>query len=179
MLSPAKFCCLVALVLAPILTPLPTLAQQPVDPLPPLPPFLGAARTVFVSNAGADSGLFPSPFSGDTDRGYIEFYNSLKATGAFALVSDPSQADLVLELSLIAPAGPSNDNKQNGTANPRPMFRLIIYDRKSHYVLWTITESIELAVLQKTHDRNFDQALTAVLTQFLAITGRPPLPPPH
>jgi hypothetical protein len=170
---PAKLCFLVALVLAPTIAR----TQQPADSLPPLPPALASAKTVFVSNAGADSGLFPSPFSGDTERGYIEFYNSLKSSGAFALVNDPSDADLVLELRLLAPYGPSNANKQNGTADPRPMFRLTVYDRKTHYVLWTITESIELAVLQKTHDRNFDQALTAVLSQFLAITGKPALPP--
>ena len=35
-------------------------AQSPAGPLPPgpVPPALAAARTIFVSNAGADSGLF-------------------------------------------------------------------------------------------------------------------------
>lgn len=43
------------------------------------------------------------------------------------------------------------------------MFRLVIFDRKTHYVLWTLTESIDWAVLQKTHDRNFDTAVMALL----------------
>jgi hypothetical protein len=42
------------------------------------------------------------------------------------------------------------------------MFRLVILDRETHYVLWALTESIESANLQKTHDRNFDEALTAL-----------------
>jgi hypothetical protein len=149
---------------------------QLADTAPPVPPALAAARNVFISNAGADSGLFPAPFSGDANRGYAEFYNGLKSSGAFSIVSDPSDADLVLELRLIAPYGPTNANKQNGAADPLPMFRLTVYDRKTHYVLWTVTQSVDFAFLQKTHDRNFDQALTAVLNSFLQVAGKPPVP---
>jgi hypothetical protein len=35
----------------------------------PVPPALGVAKTVFISNAGADSGLFPHPFSGKRGSG--------------------------------------------------------------------------------------------------------------
>lgn len=143
----------------------------------PVPPALSAAKTAFVSNAGADSGLFPEPFSGDPDRPYSQFFNQLKATGAFELVPDPSAADLVLELQLTAPAGPMRASKQLGAADPVPMFRLVVYDRKTHYILWTETQSIEVAYLQKTHDRNFDEALNAVLSRFLQVSGKPPLPP--
>ena len=150
-------------------------AQMPAyDEAGPVPPALTAAKTIFVSNAGADSGLFPEPFSGDSDRAYTEFYAALKATGNYTLVGDPARADLVLELRLFAPYGPTNANKQNGTADPRPMFRLVVYEGKSHYILWTVTESIELAFLQKTHDKNFDIALSEILNQFLKIVGKPP-----
>src|ERR1700683_1202625 len=145
-------------------------AQMPAyDQAGPVPPAITAAKTVFVSNAGSDSGLFPEPFSGDPDRPYTEFYSALKATGDFTLVGDPAQADLVLELRLVAPYGPSEANKQKGASDPLPMFRVVIYDGKSHYILWTVTSSIELAYLQKTHDKNFDTALTEVLDQFLKI----------
>jgi hypothetical protein len=150
-------------------------AQLPVyDQAGPIPPTIAAAKTIFVSNAGSDSGLFPEPFTGDPDRGYTQFYAALKATGDFTLVADPAQADLVLELRLIAPYGPTNANKQNGTADPRPMFRLVVYDGKTHYILWTVTHSVEYAILQKTHDKNFDAALTQVLNQFLQIAGKSP-----
>jgi len=36
-------------------------------------------------------------------------------------------------------------------------------DRRSHYVLWALTESIERANLQKTHDLNFDVALSTLV----------------
>ncbi|MGO8756833.1 MAG: hypothetical protein ACLQG3_01790 [Terracidiphilus sp.] len=150
-------------------------AQLPADPSSgPVPPGLLAAKTVFVSNAGSDSGLFPSPFSGSPARPYAEFCAALKATGDYTLVTDPGQADLVLELQLTAPYGPSDANKVAGAADPLPMFRLVVYDRKSHYVLWTITESIEAVVGQKAHDKTFDEALNAVLADFLLVAGKAP-----
>jgi len=150
-------------------------AQMPAyDQAGPVPAAIAAAKTVFVSNAGSDSGLFPEPFTGDPDRPYTEFYSALKATGDYTLVGDPAQADLVLELRLVAPYGPSDANKQKGASDPLPMFRLTVYDGKTHYILWTVSSSIELAYLQKTHDKNFDIALTEVLDQFLKIAGKPP-----
>ncbi|MFZ0746509.1 MAG: hypothetical protein WAM85_19025 [Terracidiphilus sp.] len=155
------------------------IAQPPgyMNKIGPVPPAVVAARSVFVSNAGSDSGLFPEPFSGDPSRSYTEFYSLLSASGAFQIVSDPSAADLVLELQLTAPAGPAHGSKQLGASDPVPMFRLVVYDRKTHYILWTETQSIEVAMLQKTHDRNFDEALDSILNAFLKVAGKPAMPP--
>jgi hypothetical protein len=148
-------------------------AQQPTyTQVGPIPAAITAAKTIFISNAGADSGLFPEPFSGDSNRAYSQFYASLKASGKHELVNDPADADLVLELQLTAPNGPSRGSKQLGAADPVPMFRLVIYDRKTHYVLWALTQSIEIAFLQKTHDCNFDQALTDLTNDFERIAGK-------
>ncbi len=153
-------------------------AQQPVaQPLAPVPPALRTATSVFLSNAGADSGLFPSPFSGDSNRGYNQFYAGLKSDGQFQLVDAHANADLVLELQLTSPSGSTRSmdvNKVNGAANPVPQFRLVVYDRKTHYILWTFTQSIELAFLQKTHDRNFDESLNTILLEFESLTGKAP-----
>ena len=108
------------------------------------------------------------------NRGYLQLYAGLKQTGQYDLVDDPAAADLVLELQLTAPNGPTNGSKVNGAADPVPMFRLVIYDRKTHYVLWTLTASIQVALLQKTHDRNFDDSLAWVLVQFENLSGRGP-----
>jgi hypothetical protein len=151
-----------------------TAQQTTPTPVGPIPPAILAAKKIFVSNAGADSGLFPSPFSGDPNRGYSQLYAGLKAAGQYELVTDPADADLVLELQLTAPNGPTNASKVNGASDPVPMFRLVVYDRKTHYVLWAFTESIAIALMQKTHDRNFDDALTAILVDFEALTGKPP-----
>ena len=145
-------------------------AQQPAPlapPVPsvmaPVPPLLLSAKKIFISNAGADSGLFPHPFTGDPDRAYNEFYLNIESWGHYQVVASPAEADLVFELQLTAPNGPSNANKQNGASDPLPMFRLVIYDRPTHYVLWALTESIEPAAKQKTHDHNFDEALSTLL----------------
>lgn len=149
--------------------------QQPAAEMKaPVPPAILTAKTIFVSNAGSDSGLFPSPFSGNTDRSYNQFYAALKATGQFELVADPGEADMVLELQLIAPNGPSEGSKQKGASEPLPMFRLVVYDRKTRYALWTLTRSIQIAYLQKTHDRNFDSALSALLLDFETLTSKAP-----
>jgi hypothetical protein len=140
----------------------------------PVPPAITSARTLFVSNAGADSGLFPEPFSGDPNRAYTEFYSGLKASGKYEIVGDPSEADLVLELQLTAPNGPSKGSKVNGASDPVPMLRLVVYDRKTHYVLWAMTESIEIAFRQKTHDKNFDEAIAAIVADFEGISGKLP-----
>jgi hypothetical protein len=140
----------------------------------PVPPAIVHAKKIFVANAGADGGLFPHPFSGNPDRGYNQFYADLKTAGLWELVSSPSEADLVLELRLTAPYGPTNADKQKGASDPLPMFRLVIYDAGNHFVLWALTETIDPANLQKTHDHNFDEAVRAILTDFEALSGKAP-----
>lgn len=162
-------------VCAAMLTAVAAVSQEPAStPAAPVPVAIRAAKKIFVSNAGADSGLFPSPFSGDPSRGYLQLYAGLKQTGQYDLVDDPAAADLVLELQLTAPNGPSNGSKVNGASDPVPMFRLVIYDRKTHYVLWTLTQSIPVALLQRTHDRNFDDSLAWILRQFEDLSGKAP-----
>lgn len=170
---------------AALLAPVAVIAQAAAPapgPLPGLvPPAIQSAKTIFISNAGADSGLFPEPFSGDPSRGYSELLGILQADKSFQVVSSPAQADLVLELQLTAPNGPTRGSKQLGAGDPVPMFRLVVYDRPTHYILWTETQSIEVALLQKTHDRNFDQALNALIAHFLQVAGKSsaPAPPGH
>jgi hypothetical protein len=85
----------------------------------------------------------------------------------FEFVGDPSDADLVLELEPTAPVGPTRlleTNKINGTSDPVPMFGL-----------WALTLSVEVALLQKTHDRNFcDAPCSSSLNPSLA-RSKPPI----
>lgn len=41
------------------------------------------------------------------------------------------------------------------------MSRLVVYDRKAHFILRAFAQSIEVTLLEKTHERNFDEALNA------------------
>ena len=151
-------------------------AQQAAAPfaMAPVPSLLLNARKVFISNAGADSGLFPHPFTGDPDRAYNQFYAGVVSWGRYQLVASPNEADLVFELRLMAPNGPSNADKSKGASDPLPMLRLVIYDRPTNYVLWALTESIAPAALQKTHDHNFDEAVAALVLDAARLTK--PLP---
>jgi hypothetical protein len=147
------------------------------SPAGPVPPALINARSVFVSNSGSDRDLFPGVYSqgrqipyfysGDDSRPYSEFYSALAATRDYQLAADPSQADLVLEVQLRG---------HLGSAGPVAELRLIVYSRPTHYVLWTITQTIEPAALQKNRDKNFDEAITNLINQFLEVAGKLPVP---
>jgi hypothetical protein len=139
----------------------------------PIPTAITSARTIFVSNGGGEASLFPEPFSGDPSRGYNELYAALKASGQYQLVDNPTQADLVLEIRLASPPALLRQDIPIGKFDPLPMFTLTIYDRSTHYVLWTLTRTVDYAILQKTHDRNFDQAIDAIASQFEALSGKP------
>ncbi len=167
------------LVCAALLTAAAAYAQLPAyTQAGPVPQAIRSAKKVFVSNAGSDSGLFPSPFSGDPNRAYTQFYAALKTTNQFALADDPSDADLVLELQLIAPNGPTEGSKALGASDPLPMFRLTIFDRKTHYILWSITQSVDPALGQKNHDHTFDAAILVLVEKFQQLTGKPVTPLP-
>jgi hypothetical protein len=163
MLSPTRIYLFGFVFLTIALCAMPLAAHQAQAPEAPVPPAIFSAKKIFVSNAGADSGLFPHPFSGSQDRVYNQFYAAMQQWGRYELVSDPTEADLVFEVRLAGPSGPQNPDKQKGASDPLPIFYLTIVDRKSHYTLWTLTESISLAFLQKTHDRNFDDALGSLV----------------
>lgn len=71
----------------------------------------------------------------------------------------------------MPPYGSSN---ARWPGDPLPMFRLTVYNRKTHYILWVCTQSVQNALSQKNRDRNFDDALTLLLNQFLVVAGKRP-----
>jgi hypothetical protein len=152
-----------------VLVLLPAAPRAQTLPQPaPIPPKL-LSKTVFLSNAGSDSGLFPSPFSGGPSRPYDYLYRVLSTGGVYTLVNDPAKADVVFEIQVTAPSGPQSPNKVTGASDPLPMVRLTIYDRATHFVLWSVTESVEQAYQQKTHDANLDHALDRLLNDLKSV----------
>lgn len=138
----------------------------------PVPKLIPGAHSVFLSNAGSDAGLFPHPFSGTDDRGYARFVEAMTASKRFTIASEPRDADLVLEFQLLAPMGPLGNDKSKGTTDPLPEFKLTVYDRASHYILWSLMQTIDPANLQKTHDKNFDDALDELVKRFLDLAQK-------
>ncbi len=144
---------------AALLSAVSVLAQQSLTaPAGPVPPAILAAKKIFIANPGASSALF----SGGQNRAYNQFYAALQTAGFFEMVGDPSDADLVLELQ-ITDLGPG-----------APAFKLVIYDRKTHFMLWTLFESIKACTRQKSCDSNFDDALPALLLNFEKLAGKGP-----
>jgi hypothetical protein len=166
MSNTVQFSCLASALLLLTLTS----TAQSISSLPPVPPAITAAKSVFLSNAGSDSYLFPQPFSGDTDRAFRQFYAIVQGWHRYQLVTDPAQADLVLELQFTAQASLPSADKVTSLAKPLPMLRLVIYDRSTHYILWALTESIAPALLQKNHDQNFDVALDKLTNDLKRLT---------
>jgi hypothetical protein len=140
-------------------SPLTGLAQQSATtPQGPVPPAILAAKKIFLSNSGASSSFY----SGGPNRAYNQLYAALQGSGFFEMAGDPSDADLVLELQFSEP-GPGATT-----------FRLLIYDRKTHFLLWTLLEPITFCNRQKTCDSNFDDALPVLLLNFERLAGKSP-----
>src|ERR1039457_6567724 len=138
---------------------IPGFAQQPATTASgPVPPAILAATKLFVSNSGA----YSTVYSGGQNRAYNQLYAALQGSGFFEMMGDPSDSDLVLELQFSDP-GPGSTT-----------FRLLIYDRKSHFLLWTLLEPISACGRQKTCDANFDEALPVLLLNFEKLAGKTP-----
>src|SRR5258708_8762087 len=84
-----------------LLFTVPASAQElPLAGETPVPPALLTAKKIFISNAGADSGLLPHPFTGNPGHAYNQFCATVQNCGRYECVTDPSDADLVFEVRL-------------------------------------------------------------------------------
>lgn len=157
------FCLTIAiLVLAPILS-----GQKSTMPPPaPVPPQIASAKKIFISNAGGESfeTVFEQVvFNGGPDRPYNQFYAAMKKWGQRELVSSPSEADLVLEISWIL------TDTGLGRLPVLGQLRLVMLDPKTHVTLWTINEYVRGAVLLGNRDKNFDVAMNVIVNRAQAL----------
>ncbi len=141
-------------------------AQKSTDVLPaPVPAQITRGKTVFISNAGGDTGNL---YSGGPDRLYNQFYAAIQGWGRYQLVAGPGDADLVLAISF--------SNQFVGDKDPGPhtdpQFRLTVLDPGTRVTLWTFTEHVQFAMLQGNRDKNFDQALTALVNDVRNVAGQ-------
>jgi hypothetical protein len=63
----------------------------------------------------------------------------MKTWGYYTLIESPSEADLVLEINASSPI----TSVYNGAARLQPQMQLTIYEVKTHFLLWRITQSLE------------------------------------
>jgi hypothetical protein len=150
-------------------------SKQP-PPSAPAPQRILAAKRIFVANAGEDERSTTGPlYDGGPTRAYDTFYAALKSWGHYELVSDPADADLVLELDFNLER-PVIKGESLTSSELDPVFHLAIRDPKTNVLLWRFTEHSQWALLQGNRDKNFDSALAKTVgdLQTLAMEGAGP-----
>jgi len=151
-------------------------AQQAVAPnsvakaAAPIPPQILAAKKAFISNAGTDaeSRTILVDKEIDVNSAYEQFYAAMNGWKRFELVAAPADADVVLEISFTSPEhdcnrGPCED----------PQLTVVVYDARTHFRLWTLTERIESAILASTWKKNFSTAVESLVLDFKQLTNSP------
>ena len=148
-------------------------AQAQESPSAPVPAQLVTAGKIFISNAGGD--IDPNTrrlgeFAGLPIRPYNEFYAAMKSWGRYQIVSTPSDADLVFEISFSISLG-------SGGADAK--FHLVIIDPKTHVTLWAFTEYIENAILGSNREKHFEQGMESIVADAKSLsTFSAPAPAP-
>jgi len=175
-LKPAVLCFALAL---PLLSGPISAAQQkkPAQPAP-IPAQILSAKKVFIANAGGDETRYDDPlYSGGPDRPYNEFYAAIKTWGRYELVDTPADADLVFEIRLTVFRLRHERVLSEDSPESDPQFRIVIRDPKTHQALWGLTEHAQGAILQGNRDKNFEQAMAALVAALQRITSLPPADP--
>ena len=127
----------------------------------PVPTEILAAKKIFVSNGGTDSFTPAERYTGEAYRAYNQLYGALQKSARFQLVSTPSEADLVIEVSTQV------------AVKAQDRVRLTIFETKSHYVLWRLDSWVELSLRRATRDRNFESAVTRLASDFEKLASPP------
>ena len=146
----------------------PLIAHAQVAPNAPLPSALTTATKLFLGNAGDQQ-------NADCLHAYNDFYAGIAGLKRFQQVTDPNQADLILELHYeinLGQAVASNDSNRSVR-----QFRVVLIDPKSHAVLWTLVESTNYALMQKNRDKNLDETVTALVRDFDLLVSPAPVAP--
>jgi hypothetical protein len=144
---------------------------QPAPILAPIPAPILAAKKIFIANGGGDESFDEATsYTGGPARTYNEFYAAMKTCGRYELVAAPGDADLVFEIRLVVFQFKSDRLTDDSTSSDA-QFRLVIRDAKTHETLWGLTEHAKGAVGQSNRDKNFEQALGALVAEVQRIAG--------
>jgi hypothetical protein len=98
---------------------------------------------------------------------------ALQSWGRYQLVANPAESDLVLAVSFSNPfTGDNSTQPVVGRSVSDPQFRLTIIDPTTRVTLWTFTEHVQFALLAGNRDKNFDQALAALVNDLKNVAGQ-------
>src|SRR5882724_5303936 len=120
----------------------------------PIPPQIASAKTVFIANGGEET---LTDIKGTTTyRAYSDFYATMKTWGRYELAPTPSQADLVLQISLTG-------------AN----IHLAILDSKTQASLWELKQNIHGVFRHTGQHDDCDKAIAALVKSTARLAGQP------
>jgi hypothetical protein len=96
----------------------------------------------------------------------------MKTWGRYELAGAPGDADLVFEIrSTVVQLQHQRVLADSDNEVYDAQFRLVIRDVETGVMLWGLTEHAQVAVLQSNRDKNFDQALAAIVAEVHRIAG--------
>ncbi|HSS98637.1 MAG TPA: hypothetical protein VLK33_16500 [Terriglobales bacterium] len=131
----------------------------------PVPTPIKTAKRAFISNAPGTG--IPANFGGP-ERSYNEFYAAVKSWGRYELVSNPSDADLILEISFN-----SSLSGVGGTSSSGPIssysaeLRLVIFDTKTRVPLWWLNEPVSPKLSFGHRPESIDSAFNRSITNLI------------
>ena len=131
-------------------------------PPAPIPAQIYSAKTAFISYAGIDDPIVAAEIAKFTKAPnglYDQFYARMQSWGRYQLVSSPSDADLIFEISVsYAPT----------VVDPRPRVHLRILDPKTQVSLWALFEGFVRT------PKDLNRVLSKVVTDVQAVAVQPP-----
>jgi hypothetical protein len=160
---------------------IPALHAQPTpSPRGPVPTPIATAHKIFIANGGMDAfslQAFEELGLNGTDA-YDAIYTAVKSWGQPELVAAPADADLVLVVRFTAPlVGEGGGwSFQHIFANTKWQFQtqVTLYDAKTHFPLWTLTQPVRPANLKGTWRKNIASANAALAGDLKSLL--PPTP---
>lgn len=140
----------------------------PLAPDAPVPAQIAAARTVFLTNSGADAN-----FPVDETKAFNDVYAALQSWGHYQFVTSPAQADLIFDLHDIAPLTDVTGGRGGVYSISSPAFQLVIVDAKTNVTLWTVTSPVDIAGRSKARAQWYSLAVTNLVSRVKVLAGQP------
>lgn len=110
---------------------------------------LGAAKKVFLSNAGLDAGsVIAMANFGKSGMPYDRFYRAAKSWGRYTIAESPSDSELVFEFRVESALQTTGQFTSYST-----FLNLTIFDTKTHFSIWAIKTPLGV---NKQFEKNVD-----------------------
>lgn len=158
------------LVAAVVMTLASSLTAQKTPESVPIPSQITSAKKVFISNTVGDD-----LNSNDPSQVYSAFYSAMKSWGRYDVVSTPTNADLIFEISFrepivaVAVTG-SVANVPVGGSYTNPHLRLVISDPRTHVSLWWFMAHVRPPLFNS--EKSLDRSVADLMGQLKQTTSK-------